>query len=130
MLSKEMFEYDNAQNSWIKKANMLFAKANFSLCQMNNRVYSFGGVSTGQIPLDIVEYYDIGENKWIYVGSMPSPFVAGTVVMYQDKFYILGGRNGVDRHDSCYIFKPDTCEWTEITKMNIGRYFFKLFYTF
>jgi N-acetylneuraminic acid mutarotase len=100
MLSKEMYEYDNGQNTWIKKANMLFAKANFSLCVLNQRIYSFGGVSTGQIPLDIVEYYDIGDNKWIYVGSMPTPFVAGCVVMHEDKFYILGGRNGVGELDT------------------------------
>lgn len=95
ILSKEMYEYDNQKNTWIKKANMLFAKANFTLCVMGNRMYSFGGVSSGQIPLDIVEFYDIAENKWVYVGSMPTPFVAGSVIAYEDKFYVLGGRNGV-----------------------------------
>lgn len=44
---------------------------------------------------DIVEYYDIEENKWTYVGSMPSPFVAGCVVAHDNLFYIIGGRNGV-----------------------------------
>lgn len=90
-----MYEYDCKQGVWMKRANMLFAKANLSLCAMGERIYSFGGVSSGQIPLDIVEYYDMNENKWVYVGSMPTPFVAGSVVAYEDKFYVLGGRNGV-----------------------------------
>lgn len=90
-----MHEYDSKTNTWIKRANMLFTKANLSLCAMNERIYSFGGVSAGQIPLDLVEFYDMNENKWTYFGSMPTPFVAGSVVAYEDKFYVLGGRNGV-----------------------------------
>ena len=73
---------------------MLFAKSNFSLCAMNNqnKLYSFGGVNSSQEPLDIVEMFDVAENKWTYVGSIPTPFVAGCVVIHQDVFYVLGGR--------------------------------------
>lgn len=104
---------------------MLFAKANFSLCALNNKkLYSFGGISIGQIPLDVVECYDVAENKWSYVGTMPSAFVAGSVVENNEKFYILGGRSGVGRHDSCYLFDPNLNEWTEIASMSIGRFNF------
>ncbi|CAF0718298.1 unnamed protein product [Brachionus calyciflorus] len=124
-LSKELYEYDISHNKWLKRSNMLFAKANFSLCALNNeRIYSFGGISTGQIPLDIVESYDVIENKWCYVGTMPSAFVAGCVVEYEKNFYVLGGRSGVGRHDSCYLFKPDINEWTEIASLKIGRFNF------
>lgn len=91
---------------------------------MNDRIYSFGGISIGQIPLDIVEYYDINENKWTYVGTMPTAFVAGCVVKYKDVFYVMGGRNGVGKHDTCYTFKPQSNEWTEISSLNIGRFNF------
>ena len=97
VLSKEMFEYDTKSDTWIKRANMLYPKANLSLCAMRNRIYAFGGVSSGQMPLDSVEYYDIDENKWVYAGTMPTPFVAGSVVAYEDKFYVIGGRNGVGK---------------------------------
>jgi hypothetical protein len=92
-----------------------------------NRIYSFGGVSTSQVPLDIIEYFDINENKWTYVGSMPAPFVAGCVVSHNDVFYVLGGRNGLDlgRHDTCYMYKPEpNNEWTELSKMSVGRFNF------
>lgn len=90
-----MYEYDSLHDTWVKRASMLFAKANYSLCTMNDKIYSFGGITVGQIPLDIVEYYDIKENKWTYVGTMPTAFVAGCVVRYEDTFYVMGGRNGV-----------------------------------
>jgi N-acetylneuraminic acid mutarotase len=121
-----MYEYDTLHDTWIKRNNMLFAKANFSLCSMNDRVYSFGGLSTSQVPLDIVEHFDIAENKWTYFGKMPTPFVAGCVVNQGEHFYVLGGRNGLDlgRHDTCYMFTPSLAEWTEIDRMLVGRFNF------
>ncbi len=74
-LSKETYEYDRLNDTWIRRANMLFPKANFSLCAMNDKIYSFGGVTTDQDQLDIVEYYDIDQNKWHYVGKMPTAFI-------------------------------------------------------
>ncbi len=41
-LSKEVYEYDNIHDAWMRRSNMLFAKANFSLCAFNNKLYSFG----------------------------------------------------------------------------------------
>lgn len=81
-----------------------------------------------QVPLDIVEYFDIGDNQWQYLCSMPAPFVAGCVVSHptENTFYVLGGRNGLDlgRHDSCYQFNADTNEWSELNKMSVGRFNF------
>ena len=103
---------------------MLFAKANFSLCAMNNKIYSFGGITVDQDQLDIVEYYDMDENKWNYGGIMPNKFIAGCVVRHEDVFYVMGGRSGVGKFNNCFVFKPDTAEWTEISKMKIGRFNF------
>ncbi len=123
---------------------MLFAKANFSLCSLNNKLYSFGGITLDEDRIDIVECYDIVDNVWIYIGTMPSPFVAGSVVAYHNAFFIMGGRVGVGklrtpsfnrktkfsvnlikgRINSCYMFKPTEREWTEIESMRVGRYIF------
>jgi N-acetylneuraminic acid mutarotase len=105
---------------------MLFAKANFSMCAMNGRIFAFGGVSTSQKPLDIVESFEVAENKWTYCGTMPVPFVAGCVVAHDEVFYVLGGRNGLDlgRHDTCFMFTPSSGEWTEIASMHVGRFNF------
>jgi hypothetical protein len=123
-LSKETYEYDKINDTWVRRANMLFAKANFTLCSMDDKIYSFGGVTTDQDQLDIVEYYDINQNKWHYIGKMPTAFIAGNVVRFEDKFYIMGGRSGVGRFNKCWQFKPDSCEWLEIKKMKIGRFNF------
>lgn len=124
MLSKEFFEYDKLHDTWIKRANMLFAKANFTLCAMDDRIYSFGGITVDQDQLDIVEYYDISENKWNYAGIMPHKFIAGCVVRHEDVFYVMGGRSGVGRFNNCYMFRPSTTEWTEINRMKVGRFNF------
>ncbi len=50
--------------------------------------------------------------------------IAGCVVRYVDCFYVMGGRSGVGRFDNCYKFTPATNEWTEIRRMNIGRFNF------
>lgn len=120
-LSKEVYEYDNSHEIWIRKANMLFAKANSALCAMGDKLYSFGGITANQDQFDIVESYDVNENKWSYVCSMPAPFVAGCVVRHEDCFYVLGGRSGVGRFDNCYLFKPDKREWHDLNSMKTGR---------
>jgi hypothetical protein len=84
----------------MRRSNMLFAKANFSLCALNNKLYSFGGITLNEERIDIVECYDIAENVWIYIGTMPSPFVAGSVVAYHNAFFIMGGRVGVGNSDT------------------------------
>lgn len=124
ILSKETYEYDKLNDNWIRRSNMLFAKSNFTLCSLRERIYSFGGITTDQDQLDIVEYYDITQNIWQYVGKMPTAFIAGNVVQHKDSFFILGGRSGVGRFNKCWQFKPDTCEWLEISKMKIGRFNF------
>ena len=138
-----MYEYDKLNDKWMRRASMLFAKSNFSMGYMNSSIYSFGGISNNGDQLDIVECFDLNENTWKYVGSMPAPFIAGCVVRYDDSFYIMGGRSGVGKYPSfylnlnafkynlieknkgrfnnCYRFKPDTKEWTNIKGMNIGR---------
>lgn len=72
LLSKEVFEFDPKQDTWLKRASMLFAKANFSMCSMDGRIYAFGGITVDQDQLDIVEFYDLAANAWNYAGVMPS----------------------------------------------------------
>jgi len=51
---------------------MLFAKANFSMCAMDEKIYAFGGITVDQDQLDIVEVYDMPSNSWTYIGVMPN----------------------------------------------------------
>ena len=104
ILSKELYEYDNNHDTWIRRANMLFAKANFTLCAMDDKIYSFGGITKNQDQFDIVECYDSIENKWHYECSMPAPFVAGCVVRHEDAFYVMGGRSGVGKKIKRHVF--------------------------
>ena len=120
-LTKEVFEYDCQNDVWVRKASMLFAKSNFSLCSMNDTLYSFGGIVSGHVQSDVIESYDIANNQWSYVGTMPNPFVAGCVVRHEDAFYILGGRCGVGKFNNCFKYVPETREWSELRGMRVGR---------
>ncbi len=77
MLSKELFEFDSKNDTWIKRSSMLFAKANFSLCSMDEKIYAFGGITVDQEQLDIVEVYDMPSNSWTYIGVMPNKLLVG-----------------------------------------------------
>lgn len=123
-LSKELYEYDPVYDTWIRRSNMLFAKSNFSMCALDNRIYTFGGITIDEDRIDIVEYYDIDESKWTYVGSMPTAFISGQVVSYNGIFYVMGGRAGVGRLNSCFTFDPIEKEWNQVSSMRIGRFNF------
>ena len=74
ILSKDLFEFDAKNDTWLRRAKMLFAKTNFSMCAMDDMIYCFGGIATtvDQDQLDIVEAYDVNGDAWMYVGVMPS----------------------------------------------------------
>ncbi|XP_059162191.1 kelch-like protein 28 [Physella acuta] len=121
---KDVYMYDNDHNKWIQKAPMLFPKSNFTLASVDNKIYSFGGLTLNQHPTEIVETYDIEKNQWNYVGMMPTTLVDLSSVVYRGEIYLLGGRTGVGAHNIVMKFDPRKNEWTSLAGMPTPRFNF------
>ncbi|KAK2141152.1 hypothetical protein LSH36_1153g00045 [Paralvinella palmiformis] len=123
-VSKDVYHYDNDHDCWIPKAPMLFPKSNFSLAAVGGFIFCFGGVTLNQHPTEIVEKYNISQNRWSYVGMMPTMLVDLVTVVHNDLIYILGGRTGVGAHNIVMSFDPKTCEWNHLAGMPTPRFKF------
>ena len=121
---KDLFQYDNDHNRWLRKSPMLFPKSNFALAQVGGKLYCFGGLTFQQQPTEIVECYDIGLNKWTYAGIMPTCLVDLQAISHGGYVYVLGGRTGVGAHNAALRWDPRCAEWKTLAGMPTPRFNF------
>lgn len=117
IVSKDFYCFDNDHNRWIKLSPMLFPKSNFTLAELSGKIYCFGGVTENQHPTEIIEVYDIQQNKWSYQGMLPTTVVDLASVTYKDYIFLLGGRTGVGAHNLVVMYHPEKGHW--ITRAGI-----------
>ena len=121
---KDFYQFDNDHDCWILKSPMLFPKSNFTLVSADGQIYCFGGLTVNQHPTEIIEKYDIGLNRWSYVGMMPTTLVDLSSIVHQNLIYILGGRTGVGAHNIVMRYDPRKTEWTSLAGMPTPRFNF------
>ena len=96
---------------------------------VNGRIYIIGGRSTGNRPLDAVYWAKIighdgsikayyQSNTWTAVASLPEALFRPSVVKYEGRIYVIGGKNASNvPQDSVYIapVQPDgnITGWTQ-----------------
>ncbi len=79
----------------------------------NNKLILVGGVTTGQKPLDRVDCYDIGSNKWEHFPPLPIGVVGAYIQLVDDKLYCLGGTDKKNCNQSV-VFDFVANEWQEL----------------
>jgi hypothetical protein len=120
--------YDVATDSWQEKTSMSIPRFYHMSAYDGNYVYVFGGITVTQNVLEItrvVERYDIANDSWEVVASMPvfdqNPYgvALGSCVVVNSKAYIIGGitkignKGSIDAlNDRILIFDFDTLEWS------------------
>jgi hypothetical protein len=96
-----------AENTWVSKAPMKVARANFGIATVNGKIYVFGGDTgplTGNIvppetstssTVDSTEEYNTVLDSWTNKTPMPTPRALLGVAVYQNKIYCIGGYRGI-----------------------------------
>ena len=124
LVHRNFFLYDGDYNKWAPRAPMLFPKSNFALAYVAGKIYSFGGLSVNQHPSEFVECYNVAENRWKYVGMMPTVLIDLNAVVHGQFVYVLGGRTGVTTHHSVMRFDHRCADWTTLSAMPTPRFNF------
>lgn len=78
-----------------------------------------GGQAPKAIPC--VECFDLKEQKWCTVNSMPNRRCRAGVVLLDDKVYAVGGFNGCSRVRSVDVYDIQTNEWSSGVSMEARR---------
>lgn len=113
-----------AENSWVTKAPMQKARANFGIAVVNGKIYAIGGDSgslTGNAaPADTItfhtantnEEYDSTSDTWTFRKPMPTSRALLGVAVYQNKIYCIGGYYGEYFNTGANeVYDPATDTW-------------------
>lgn len=95
---------------WVPIAPMSVARSGASAVCYNNDIYVFGGQNA--FPLDRVEVYRTGENRWeTQAARIPTPLVAPVVGVINDKIYLTLGVTDTTASNATYQYDPATDTW-------------------
>ncbi|XP_050430591.1 kelch-like protein 28 isoform X2 [Adelges cooleyi] len=89
----------------------------------NNRLFIFGGIHLNTM-LASVDCYDLKNNRWIRLGSMPTPKCSMAVAMGKNVVYLIGGGFGIlpsTSERSVFKFDLQYLKWTVLPDMNEPR---------
>jgi len=92
-----MTAFDTKTNTWENLASRLNPCHGFQVAAYGNYIYAFGGfayeasTSPAWKSLSVVERYDIKNNKWEQISSMPRNRSSNLAVQVGTKVYLLGG---------------------------------------
>jgi N-acetylneuraminic acid mutarotase len=138
-----MTYYSFADSKWHNAAPRNYAAHGFQIAALGNYLYAFGGFAyeENNYPkwksLDVVERYDIANNKWEVIGKMPRRRSSNVVVPMGTKIYIMGGWDSTPKnhgdidgtfHDEIDVYDTITNKWTTLkTKLPLKRRAFSAF---
>ena len=88
----------DAEENWIRKANMPTARAYFDTCVVDGMIYAIGGEIDrfGDMGISTVEMYDPITDTWTQKADMPTTRVTSTSVV-NGKIYAIGGEKSHKR---------------------------------
>lgn len=100
--------YDIATKTWRLGATLSLPRHGFGLAAHDGFVYAFGGFtySAAHRPawksVDIIERYDIANDRWEVVGNLPSNRSSNVVAQVGTKVYLIGGWDSTPKFNNDY----------------------------
>ncbi|MFL0353857.1 kelch repeat-containing protein [Xanthomarina sp. GH4-25] len=116
--------YDYANNTWTQGASSPILLHHFQAVEYGGLVWAIGALidnnDPSEAPAEYVYMYNSASDQWIQGVEIPSTRRrgAGGLVMYNNKFYFVGGNEG--GHNGNYQswfdeYDPLTGTWTQLT---------------
>ena len=107
-----------AENSWVTRAPMHFARANIGVAVANGQIYAIGGdngtemgnVSPGTSltinVVNVIEVYNPSSDTWVSAAPMLTARALFGTAVYQNKIYCIGGYSG-----AAVFIGPENWNW-------------------
>lgn len=117
--------YDPANNNWTKLKNTPFEMHHFQAVSYKEKIYVIGAFTGGyphETPVGNVYIYDPKQDSWTKSHEIPEERRRGAagLVVYKDKFYLLGGAQDghwADNRDYVDEYDPKTGIWKTLPSM-------------
>ncbi|KPV57578.1 hypothetical protein QJ48_21330 [Paenibacillus sp. A3] len=117
--------YNPSTDTWSTKANMPSDLGLRTAVVYNNKIYLFGGMTTGTRSVTNVDVYDPSTDTWTSKSNMPKAIHGSAAVISNDKIYLVGGRL-IDNSTNVSLnsfqeYNPATDKWTSKPNMSANR---------
>ena len=111
----------DTQSSWTSVAPMPTARGEFGIAVVSGKIYAFGGLNDGNLPVSINEEYNPQTNSWTSKMPMPTPRSGFAITVYQNKIYVIGGTVGDGFVGNNEVYDPISNTWEAKTSMPTPR---------
>jgi hypothetical protein len=86
--------------------------ASFESVAVGPLIYSFGGLDHDNHATRFAAVLDTRTGRWRDLPALPHGRYAHTVTVWEDRFYVIGGRDDEGRVTETDVFDPRTERWT------------------
>ncbi len=123
-------QYSIIDNTWTSFPSMRVAAASFTMLNLNNKLYTFGGTigDADKMPINCDNYlnfvfmYDSNSNEWSTQKSLPIIVADHAAIPYDNGALLCGGTdNQCNTLSSCYKYSPSDDTWTLVGNMAMQR---------
>jgi N-acetylneuraminic acid mutarotase len=108
-------QYDPTDDVWTYRSDMNQSRWGFQAVALNGKIYAFGGVTTGGVPVSSVEEYDPQVDSWSWKADMPVQRTSFGAIALNGKIYLIGGYTSDSSHEyvaEVHAYDPTSDSWT------------------
>jgi DNA-binding CsgD family transcriptional regulator len=87
--------------------------SNIAAAAISDRIYVPGGFTPEGQPTAVVEAYNLREQTWSEVASLPRPVSSYALTTYGGRIYLFGGKDDRGSIGATYIYDPAQDLWSE-----------------
>ncbi|MCU0344752.1 MAG: T9SS type A sorting domain-containing protein [Ignavibacteriaceae bacterium] len=125
--TNEVYMFNTYNGEWTQKNPMPTDRCNLSCSLIDNKIYVVGGMHyINNVPdyngLKKIEVYDLATETWSTLPDMPTYRWGLSIVAFDNKIYVFGGRSLSIRHTALDVFDPQDSSWTTVTNIPTPRY--------
>lgn len=123
----EMYMFKPSTSEWILKNPMLTDRNTPACALLDGKIYVAGGLHViNGVPdyngLKTFEVYDLASETWSALPDMPTYRWGRSVVAFEGKIYVFGGRGISNRPVAVDVYDPQDSSWTTVTNIPTPRY--------
>lgn len=102
-----------ATGAWHELAAKPTAVASSGAVQIAGQIYVAGGRDKNGAASNILEIFDLAQNRWQTGPAMPAPRANAMIAAIDGKVYVFGGENEGIIADTSFMYSPDTQSWSQ-----------------
>lgn len=120
-LTNDVWRYASFQE-WKKMESLPITVQSAPTLFIGGEVWVVGGLNESGKPIDVVQRYNVEDNKWETLStSLPKPLARSALAAYEGKIFLFGGWDGTTYQDTVYQYLSDEEGWQPFSAFSSPR---------